>query len=109
MIDEGKTLILKEMGRGRVKITLFGNDGVLPGFSWAESTGEAPRDISLFRGKTIGGRRSIIRIMKYFGVASEDFGAVFSGSFERDYALVTVTSELRDNLCEIKIRINKTV
>ena len=109
IINEGKTLILTPIGRGRIKVTLFGNDGVLPDFSWAKSTGDSPRDISLFRGKTIGGKRSCRKIMKFFGVDTCDFNDIFKGGFNKEYDIVSVSSEECPEGTEIRITITKTV
>ena len=110
MINEGKTLILKRVKHGRVEITLFGNDGVTADLDWLKSTGEAPRDISLFRGKAIGGLKAIRRIMSFFDVPKDDIElALKNDGFSCNYDLVSVNCEEIDECAVINIRINKTI
>ena len=110
MINEGKTLILKRVKHGRVEITLFGNDGVTAGLDWLKSTGEAPRDISLFRGKAIGGNKTIRRIMRFFEIPEEDIEKALSDNeFSCDRTLASVRREEIDECAVINIIINKTV
>ena len=108
IINEGKTLILKRK-KNKVEITLFGNDGVTADLDWLKSTGDAPRDISLFRGKAIGGDKCISRILKFFGVDDGDISAIIgSTDFSKDYSLVSVYTEYNDGSV-VNIRINKTI
>lgn len=110
VITEGKTLIIKELRRGRLEITLFGNDGVLPELDWLKSTGEAPRDISLFRGVTIGGKRTVRRILTFFGVPKEDTDKLLlSESFSGKYPIADITSESADGKKTVKLTVTKTV
>ena len=110
VINEGKTLILKRVKRGRVEITLFGNDGVTAGLDWLKSTGDAPRDISLFRGKAIGGNKTVRRIMRFFEIPNEDIEKALSDNeFSCDHTLASVRREEIEECAVINIIINKTV
>ena len=109
MINKGKTLILYKENHSRVKVILFGNDGVKPELSWLKSTQDAPKDISLFRSHTFGGNRTIKRVMRYFGVAEADFERFFEGDFEKQYTNVTVSSALDGEVRKIYIKMDKTV
>lgn len=109
IINKGKTIILYREKHSRIRIILFGNDGIKPEFSWMNSTQDAPKDISLFRSHAYGGNRSIKRVMSYFGVPSEELDAYFEGDFEKTYTNVTVTSRLDDDIRKIYIKMDKTV
>ena len=110
VITEGKTLIIEEARHGKLVITLFGNDGVLPELDWLKSTGEAPRDISLFRGKAIGGQRTIAKIMTFFGVPREEAAKLLKESeFSGQYPIADVIGETKDGRRTVKISVTKTV
>ncbi len=110
VITEGKTLIIKELPHGKLEITLFGNDGVLPELDWVKSTGDAPRDISLFRGKTIGRRRTVAKVMSYFGVPKDEAAdLLLQDSFSSVYPIAEVSGEVQDGKMTVRIKITKTV
>ncbi len=110
VITEGKTLILEKIRGGRLHITLFGNDGVLPELNWMKSTAQAPRDISLFRGKVIWYRYSVKRILSLFGVSGEDCEKILLGDLSRiNTEIATVTQDTENGHTKIRVRINKTI
>lgn len=110
VINEGKTLII-ERGRGkRLKVSLFGNDGVLADLDWLKSTGDAPRDISLFRGKAIGGERAVRKVLKFFAVGEDDIKEILLGgmtSYENELILLEVFED--DDKETIKIKMLTTI
>ena len=110
IITKDKTLILTMIGRGRLQIRLFGNDGVLPELDWIRNSKTEPIDIDLFSGKALGGTRKIKRILSYFGASSQDFGDIFAcEDFEKQYKYVTVSSSVVNECKEIRIRMDQTV
>ena len=109
MIVEGVLLSFELCERGKIKLSLIGNEGTLPGFDWIKSTGDAPRDISLFRGRAVGGKAAIKRVLRFFGVETGEAQRFIDEDFEKYFENVTVTSILQDERRQIKIRINKTV
>ncbi len=109
MITEGKTLILKKQKMGRVKIILFGNDGVLPGLDWMKNTYQAPQDIVLFRGMARGGNISIKRILKFFGADKSSISTLISNDGECKCEYTTITSMIEDGKRRIDIKIDVTV
>ena len=112
MINEGKTLIItKEKGR-KIRIVLFGNDGVNPEFEWMKSLDgkSAPKDIILFRGYTYGTDAKITRILRYFGAESEKITKLLDEDAAFEFENTSIRSTLNeDNNKEIHIRINNTV
>ena len=109
LIHKGRTIILYREKHSRIRIILFGNDGINPEFSWMKSTGDLPKDISLFRSHAYGGNRAIKRIMAYFGVPCDELDTFFDGDFEKKYTNVTVTSTLEGDTRKIYIKMDRTV
>ena len=109
VINKGKSLILYKENRSRVKIILFGNDGIKPELSWMKSTQDAPKDISLFRAHTLGGNGTIKRVLKYFGADEGDFATILNEDCEIKYADVTVTSILENDVRKIYIKMDRTI
>ena len=108
VITEGKTLILEHLRGGRLQITLFGNDGILPELDWMKSTGDAPRDIALYRGKVIWYRYSVNKILRYFGFNKEDILAIRSAECEKVHSNIATATLDKEN-GNINVKINKTV
>lgn len=111
VITEGKNLILREIKHGKLELVLFGNDGVLPELDWMKSSGDAPRDISLFRGITYGGKRSFSRIAKFFGLSDGELSKLYSGegfTFDGDIARFSACTDA-DGKLTLEILITKTV
>ena len=128
MVNEGKTVIIKNLRRGKFSIILFGHDGFAD-FDWLKKDeGEEPVDIALFRGKGYGGKLAVRRILRYFGVdkdAQEKLLALLTSKSREteknaipaakervrllEFENVTVQAPTVDGNCELHIRINKTV
>lgn len=109
IINKGKTLILYRENHSRVRVILFGNDGIKPELSWMKSTQDAPKDISLFRSHTFGGNRTIKRVLRYFGAPDAELDTYFREDCERKYTNVTVTSRLENDVRKIYIKMDRTV
>ena len=109
LINKGKTLILYKENHSRVRVILFGNDGIKPELSWMKSTQDAPKDISLFRAHTLGGNGTIKRVLKYFGADEGDFATILNEDCEIKYADVTVTSILENDVRKIYIKMDRTI
>ena len=109
IINKDKTIILYRERHSRIRVILFGNDGIVPELSWMKSTGDAPKDISLFRSHAYGGNRAIKRVMAYFGVPSDELDTFIDGDFEKKYTNVTVTSKLDGSIRKIYIKMDRTV
>ena len=110
-INEGKELILTLLGKKRIKVELFGNDGKPPELSWIkDNENYTPVDIYLFRGKAIGGKRKLKSVLKYFGVDESDIETVFkSESFSGEYEYVSLNSEINEEKTVIKLKIKETI
>ena len=109
IINEKKSLIFTIRSRKRMKVTLFGNNG-LPAFNWAQGDDYTPIDIDLFREKAVGSRRAITRVLRYFGVSDEDCRKIFSSdSFEKDYDGFILKKETLEKQKQITIYFTKTI
>ena len=111
-LNEGKTLILTVMPRHRLHVAVFGNDGTPPALDWAQSDKYEIPDIFLYRQKAVGGFKAAIKILEFFDVPRADAecaARVKDEGFFREYDALSVTSERRNELVEIKIRFTKTI
>lgn len=108
LINKDKTLILTMYPHKKLRIALFGNDGQPPSFDGL--CGEPSIDIFLFRARAVGGRRTVKSILSYYTVPEADIEAVLKNErFVAEYELITLTSEHREDIREIKIKFKETV
>lgn len=110
IINKDKTLILTLRDRGRLIVTLFGNDGERPALDWARGDDYIPVDINLFRERVEGRVGSAKKILRYFGIPSSDISAIVSGDcFTAQYDGFTVSAEEENSTLQIKIKFNETL
>lgn len=110
IITKGKTVIITMLGQRRLRVVLFGNDGVLPDLDWLKNSDSKPKDIELFKGKVVGSTARIKTILSYFGADREDLEDILKcDNFEKKYRYVTVSSSITDECKQIKIRMDETV
>ena len=110
IINKGKTLILTQRKRGRLKVTLFGNDGQRPALDWASTEDYELIDINLFRESAVGGCRAILRTAGYFGIPKDTAMALLNGeadAYETDELTATVTT--REGEKDLRILFKKTI
>ena len=109
-INAGKTLILTRMPRKRMRVELFGNDGVAPMLDWAQGDGHEIMDIFLYREKAIGGVKTAARVLEFFEIPDEDIDeAVFTDGFSKEYEAVSVSTAVCEGKTEIRIKFTKTI
>ena len=107
-INKDKTLIITMYPHGNLDIDLFGNDGQPPMFAGLKD--EPPIDIYLFRGRTIGSRRTVRSILGYFDIPDDDaMAALCDDSFAREYELVSFSSEKKEDIRELRIKFKETI
>ena len=110
VINKDKTIIIRFLSYGRLKISLFGTDGKAPALDWAQSDENyTPVEIFLFRGKAVGGKRCVKRILKYFSVPKEEHSSFINSDFEGKYEYAEITSSIVNDSREIRIKITETV
>lgn len=92
----------------KLHIALFGNDGQPPMFDGLRD--EPSIDIFLFRAKAVGGKKSVRKIMSYYGIPDADIERALSeDTIFGDYELVSFESEHREDIREIRIKFKETV
>ena len=107
-INKDKTLIITMHPHSNLDIDLFGNDGQPPMFAGLKD--EPPIDIYLFRGRTIGSRRTVRSILAYFDIPAEEaMQALCEDSFSREYELLSFSSEKKEDIRELRIKFKETV
>lgn len=109
-LNEGKTLILTLSPRRKLHVAVFGNDGTPPALDWAQNDEYEISDIFLYREKAVGGARTAMKILDYFEIPKSDAETIItSNAFYQEYDALTVSTERRNELLEIKIKFTKTV
>ncbi len=109
-VKAGRTIALRPEKHGKVRIYLHGIDK-RPLLDWAIGSNDEPMEICMFRGKAWGGKKTLRRILTYFGVTAEELNEILSSvSYEKDFENVTVKTVINETeQKEILIRINKTL
>ena len=101
-IDEGQTLSLTLMKRGKIRVELFGVS-VAPGFSWMRGNYKES-DINLYRDRAVGGKTAIKRVLKYYGVSGEDITSLLNPeSINRKYDTFVISNEISVGNLKINI------
>ena len=110
ILDKGKTLIIGRISKTRIKVCVFGNDGI-PDIDYVknDSTYE-PIDIFLLRAKAVGTRATLVRIMEYFDIPKGDAEALTedADSYEDEFLSVKALSD-EFGRREIRITFKKTL
>ena len=109
MVNEGKILVLRLENNNAIGISLIGNDGVTPGFDWLKTTGDAPRNISLFRERAYGSRGSVISLLSALGISRTESESLIDSDFSAVGECVSAISFINKDAREINITITKTV
>lgn len=105
MIRAEDTLVLTILPRHRLRVELFGSDGGVPMLEWLREEGRAPEQVNLFRAKANGGRRSVARILRFYGVPSADIPALLDAErATRDYETVTLSVERTEEKFEVRLK-----
>ena len=110
ILNEGKTLIITVMPRSVLHIAVFGNDGTPPALDWAQNNEYEIPDIFLYRERAVGNARTAIKILEFFDISHADaLSATGSESFTKEYDAISLISERRNELLEIKLKFKKTI
>ena len=110
LINEGKTLTLTMLSRNRVKLELSGVDEQLPALDWAKNEDYTSIEVNLFRDRTVGGKSTVRRTLKFFDVPSEDINSLLiEEKFEKSYELFDLSAKHLEDVRTIKIKFTKTV
>lgn len=109
-VNEGKTLVVELLEKGRVSIRLYGNEGYNPEIKWLTNEDGEHGDFCLFRGKAYGGLAIAERILLHFGVDADDINtALTDDGYSKSYENVSVSAFIENSHRVINIRFDKTV
>lgn len=88
-LEEGKTLVMTLRPKHKLKLEVVGrSDGGI--FSWS-GDGEV-HEINVYRDIVNGGKRTVARILRYYGVSDEDVRELISGdATNKEYGHIAVT------------------
>ena len=110
VINKDKTIIITMKPARRLTVELFGNDGQLPALDWLKDSDAPPVDIFLFRGKAVGGKRTVRSVLKYFGVPEEDILRAFEdSSYSSECEDVYLSAEKKEDIHVFKIKMKETI
>ena len=110
LINEGKTLTITLLSRGRMRLELSGIDDQPPALNWAKNENYDNIEVNLFRDRAVGGKSAVKRILKFFDVPPKDIeAALHEEKFENSYNLIDLSVERREDIREIKIKFTKTL
>lgn len=108
MINKDKTLIITMRRHCKLGIHLWGNDGRPPLYDALK--GEGSIDIYLFRGKTVGGKRTVRSLLRYFEIPDSDIELVLcEEKHSAETENISLTSEKIEDIREIRLKFKKTV
>lgn len=109
VVNKDKTLILTMLRGSNLRVELYGNDGKPPILEGMKD--EPPMDIFLYRDKAIAGPRTVASILRYFGVPNDDANeaANTEAAFSKEYDDISLSSEKREDIREIRIKFKETI
>lgn len=67
LITKGKTLRIAFLGKGSLRLELYGDAGESPAFEWMRQEDVVHREICVFRGTALGGAATVSKILDLFG------------------------------------------
>ncbi len=110
LIKEGNRLVLTMYKKSNILVEIFGIDDA-PALDWIDKEECLTKEINLFRARAVGGKATVSRILKYFGVDNDHHKAIFdTESFNSDYELVSVSANtVLDNRREISLTLKDTL
>ncbi len=108
IINKDKTLILTLKKGGKMKVVLYGNNGMPPLYSNEESY--EPVDIELFTGYTLGKEGTLKRVLRFFGLDEADATELIENGSTKVTELAEFSATtLEDGRTEVRILFTKTV
>ncbi len=108
-ITEHKTLYIYIHRFANMHIELFGDASEAPPFEWMKAEDVSHRDICLFRGRAIGGKKTAKRIIRYFALEKDKLESFErDGFFYEDEQIIITTSQTNEVLT-LKIKFKITI
>ncbi len=109
LIAEKKTLVIALHPHRTVKLELYGDPDEEPEFNWMRSDNVAHREICVFRGKAVGGKKSAMRILEYFTFPTSELNAAFEEGYSFENDAIRVSSSAENEVFKIKIKFKITI
>ena len=111
IINEGKRLVLTLDSRGRLKLELFEDDGVLPELDFLKNDPDyKPQGLNLFRERAVFGEHSLRRVLRYLEVSDSDIGAILSSdTYECTTPSLNIKSSVEGEVLCVGIEFTETV
>ena len=108
-IEENKTLIISIKPKFKLGFELYGDVGKEPLFDWMKAEEAEHRDVCIFRGKAIGGKKSALRVLKFFGVPACDLSECTEDSCLYEDGNIKVNCERKNENLEISVKFKTTI
>ena len=109
VINKGKTLIITLRNTGMIGLALFGNNGENASLDWLKGETEI-RDIYLFKGKAIGAKGAMKRILSFFDVPEKDIERILlEEEASLDYPDYSISVSMVENKKEVRVKFKKTL
>ena len=108
-LKENSVLIIKLRPLWNMRLELWGGNPDIPAFDWMKAEDVNFREVCLFREKAIGGIGSAKKILSYYTVPSESLSGIESEGYAFENDTVSVFTERKNEVYEIKISFKKTI
>ena len=108
-ITKDRTLVIAVRPRGILRFELYGGMGSEPVFDWMTAEDAEHREVCYFRGKSLGGKATVSKILEFFELTHEEAAAALTDGHESSHKLVNVSSEQKNEVFEVRIRFNETI
>ena len=108
-ISKGRTLVIAVRPHGILRFELYGGMGSEPVFDWMSVEDSKHREVCYFRGKSLGGKKTVVNILKFFELTDEEAMAALTDGHSSDHKIVSVASAQKNEVFEVRIRFNETI
>lgn len=108
VINKDKTLIITMLGGSNLSVELYGNDGRPPLYAGINSNTSV--DIYLFRGRAIGGKKTVSSLLSFFEIDEAEIEkALYNDEMSFDNENISLTAKKKEDIREIRIKFKKTI
>ena len=109
LIAENKTLVISLHPKHNIKLALYTDPEEEPEFKWMKAENIAHREICVFRGRAVGGKKSAKRILKYFTFPEDEIANIFTEGYVFENDAIKVTSSASNEVFNISIKFKITI
>lgn len=108
-IKEKRTLVISVCPRHTLRLELFGDAAEEPAFDWMKAEDVMHREVCLFRGSAVGGKRNAEKTVAYFLAEGESAEGCLKDGYAYEDEAITVSTEQKNEITEIRISFKITV